>query len=63
MVDELAITVPALVDEMDNPAWCTYGPAPNIAYLIGSDGRVVEKQGWYEPELMRTAIEAYLNKS
>lgn len=61
MADQLGITVPVLIDEMDNPAWCTYGPAPNIAYLIGDDGRIVEKQGWYEPELMRTAIETYLS--
>ena len=63
MADELAITVPVLIDEMDNPAWCTYGPAPNIAYLIGTDGRIVEKQGWYEPERMKSAIETYLSNS
>jgi len=60
MVQELAITVPVLVDEMDNPVWCTYGPAPDIAYLIGSDGRIVEKQGWYQPQQMEAAIEKYL---
>jgi len=54
------ITVPVLVDEMDNPLWCTYGPAPNNAYLIGTDGRIVVKQGWYQPEEMRSAITAYL---
>ena len=61
MVQELAISVPILVDEMDNPVWCTYGPAPNSAYLIGSDGRVVEKQGWYQPKQMEFAIERYLS--
>ena len=60
MTKELEITVPILIDEMDNPVWCTYGPAPNIAYLIGVDGRIVEKQGWYQPELMQAVIEAYL---
>lgn len=50
-----------LVDEIDNPLWCTYGPAPNIAYLIGTDGTVIAKQGWYEPAKMETAILAYLN--
>ena len=53
------ITVPVLVDEMDNPLWCTYGPAPDIAYLIGTDGKIVEKQGWYDPEQMESAILAY----
>ncbi len=59
-VTEEGIEVPVLVDEIDNPIWCTYGPAPNIAYLIGTDGRIVEKQGWYQPELMEAAIEKYL---
>ena len=53
------ITVPVLVDEMDNPLWCTYGPAPDIAYLIGTDGKIVVKQGWYDPEQMESAILAY----
>lgn len=58
-IDAEGITVPVLVDEMDNPLWCTYGPAPNIAYLIGTDGKIVIKQGWYNPEEMESAILAY----
>jgi len=60
MVQELGITIPTLIDEMDNPVWCTYGPAPNIAYLIGRDGRIVAKQGWYQPELMLPLIKEHL---
>ena len=45
---------------MDNPVWCTYGPAPDIAYLTGTDGRIVEKQGWYQPQLMEAATIDYL---
>ena len=52
----LSVDIPVLVDEMDNPVWCTYGPAPNNAYLIDTDGTVIEKQGWFDPGLMRTAI-------
>ena len=59
-VSELAITLPVLVDEIDNPVWCTYGPAPNIGYLIGTDGVIVEKQPWYQPEQMEQAIIQYL---
>ena len=59
---EESIGVPVLVDEMDNPVWCTYGPAPNNAYLIGTDGTVVEKQGWYKPLLMEKAILDYLEE-
>jgi hypothetical protein len=61
MVRELGITIPVLIDEMDNPLWCTYGPAPNIAYLIDSDGKIIGKQGWYDPQLMKVAIEEYLH--
>jgi hypothetical protein len=54
------ITVTLLVDEMDNPLMCTYGPAPNNAYLIGTDGKIVYKQGWYNPSEMERAIQDYL---
>jgi len=54
------IDMPVLVDEIDNPVWCTYGPAPNIAYLIGTEGRIITKQGWYNPEQMESAIQAYI---
>lgn len=61
-IAEEGITVPVLVDEMDNPVWCTYGPAPDIAYLIGTNGRIVGKQGWYQPQLMEAAILDYLRR-
>ncbi len=61
MIQETGITVPVLIDEIDNPVWCTYGPAPDIAYLIDRDGIIVEKQGWYQPDLMETVIDKYLN--
>ena len=59
MAQELNITVPVLVDEMDNAVWCTYGPAPNSAYLIGIDGTIIEKQDCYQPQIMETAIIDY----
>ena len=63
--DLIGSDIPVLVDRMDNPVWCTYGPAPNNAYFIGTDGVVIEKLGWYNrPEgnwiKMDTAIRAYL---
>ncbi|MFC1908801.1 hypothetical protein ACFLXD_02910 [Chloroflexota bacterium] len=61
-VAEEETRVPVLVDEIDNPVWCSYGPAPNIAYLIGTDGKIVIKQGWYEPEMMEQAITGYLEE-
>lgn len=60
MKQELGISIPVLVDEMDNAVWCTYGPAPNNAYLIDQDGYIVEKEGWYQPDSMEEAITSYL---
>jgi len=57
----VGITVPVLVDEMDNPLSCTYGPAPDIAYLIGTDGTVVKKQFWYQAPRMEEAVINYLD--
>jgi hypothetical protein len=60
-VVESGIRVPVLVDQIDNPLWCTYGPAPNNAYLIGKDGKVVFKQQWYDPEQMAAALDGHLD--
>ena len=57
---EAGINILILVDEMDNPVWSTYGPAPNISYLIGTDGKIIVKQGWYDPKLMEQEIGRYL---
>jgi len=59
-VAEEGISVPVLVDEIDNPVWCTYGPAPNNAYLIGAEGKIIAQQGWFEPVKMESAIQTYL---
>jgi hypothetical protein len=59
---DLHVSIPVLVDEMDNPVWCTYGPLPNGAYLINPDGKVIEKEGWYNPSDMEIAIKGYLGE-
>ena len=61
-VVEANIKTPLLVDEIDNPVWCTYGPAPNIAYLIGTDGKIIAKQDWYDPKLMEQEIISYFEE-
>ncbi|MEE8353051.1 MAG: hypothetical protein V3S10_01220 [Dehalococcoidales bacterium] len=57
------ITVPLLVDGMDNAVWCSYGPAPNIAYLIDRDGTIVTRQDWYVPSAMADAVAGLLDGS
>ncbi len=59
-IKEQGILCPVLVDEMDNPIWCTYGQAPNIAYLIQSDGEIIVKQIWNDPVKMEEFILAYI---
>jgi hypothetical protein len=57
---ELGVKIPVLVDEMNNPVWCTYGPLPNCAYLISTDGTVLERETWYQPAKMEAAIKIVL---
>jgi hypothetical protein len=61
-VKQLRLHTPVAADTMDNATWKTYGSAPNCAYLIGTDGRVVAQQGWFDPAEMRKAIETLLAK-
>jgi hypothetical protein len=50
-----------LIDPMDDRAWHAFGRAPNVAILLGRDGRIATKQGWFEPQEMAHAITALLN--
>lgn len=59
-VSEAALKMLVLVDQMDNPAWCTYGRMPNSAFLIGQDGRVVLRQQWNDAGQLDRAISSFL---
>ena len=61
-VAEAGIAMPVLVDGMDNALWCTYGRMPNIAFMIGIDGRIVVRQDWNDTAQMQRAIRSYLGK-
>jgi len=50
-----------LIDDLrpngpDNPLWCTYGPCPNCAYLIGQDGTIKRVQRWISASSMETSM-------
>lgn len=45
---DLGIRTAILVDDMGNSTWKAYGAAPNAAYLIGTDGQVKLRQGWFQ---------------
>jgi hypothetical protein len=61
-IEEAGLLMPVLVDQIDNPLWCSYGRMPNNAYLIGMDGRVVLHQQWNNPAEMEAAIQRYLEE-
>ncbi len=54
---------PVLVDDLDNRAWQALGSGPNLAVLADPSGKVVAKQGWLDPQAMRTEIERLLQTS
>jgi hypothetical protein len=55
-----------LIDDLGpgarNPVWCTYGPAPNSAFLVGQDGTIEMSQLWFDPRTMEQAIQAVLSR-
>ena len=57
---DAGITATVLVDEISNPVWQVYGTAPNMAYLIGVDGKILESQLWYDVAEMERAIKQYI---
>ena len=52
-----------VIDALDDRAWRAFGSAPNVAILVHFDGRIVVKQGWFEPREMARAITALLKNS
>jgi len=45
------------VDDLENSAGQALGAGPNIGLLIGTDGRIILRQGWYDAKGMEDAIE------
>lgn len=58
--DALGLDVPIVVDELNNPVWKAYGAAPNAAYLIGTDGKVVMRHGWFHPPTFERSVADHL---
>jgi len=52
--------MPVLIDNIDNPLWCTYGRLPNNAYFIGRNGEIIVYLKWNDPIKMEQAIIEYL---
>ena len=63
MLGEINIEAPIYFDGPCNEWWAHYGPAPNNAYLIGTDGIVHAKHGWFNryPDDMACDLDNYFN--
>lgn len=59
--DALNLDVAVLVDNMDNLGWAAIGKAPNIAVLVGEDGKCRLCQDWFRPEALRERLHSLLS--
>ena len=48
LLANVTLNAPVYIDGPCNNWWLHYGPAPNNAYLINTNGIVTDKHGWYD---------------
>lgn len=53
-------TMPVLIDGLDDAVFTAYGKAPNGAYLIDKDGRLVFRSTWADARKMEHMIDTLL---
>ena len=60
---QFTIGAPIFIDQPCNEWWSKFGPAPNNAYLIDTNGRVFSKHGWFNkfPNNMACDIDSILH--
>jgi hypothetical protein len=58
--ENLKISLPIVVDEIDNKVGEAYGLLPNGAVVIGRDGKIAARQSWADPRGIRRHLEAAL---
>ena len=56
------LTVPVVVDTMENTVWKAYGSAPNCAYIIGTDGKIADAQPWMEAKRLHQTLQRVLGQ-
>jgi peroxiredoxin len=56
--DKLKITVPIVLDTMDDEVARKFGAGANSAVVIDRDGRLAARQEWFEPVALRRHIDA-----
>jgi hypothetical protein len=60
----LKMTMPTVIDEVDNDVASAYGGWPDRLYLVGADGHIVYQGGegpfGFKPEELANAIDSHL---
>jgi hypothetical protein len=63
LLAKFTLAAPVYIDQPCNEWWSKFGPAPNNAYLIDTNGRVFSKHGWFNkfPNNMACDIDSILH--
>ena len=61
-IARMGTDTPLFLDSMGNEIWQALGGGPNLGVLIGKDGRVHVKHGWFDGGTMYKSIEIYLDE-
>jgi len=54
---ELQLTLPWIIDNMENAMQKAYGRMPNSEFIIGSDGTLLESRNWANPDKLKEWLE------
>ncbi len=61
---QLDLSIPTIIDDMDNTTDLAYSALPDRLYLVGTDGRIAYKSGrgpmGFRPDELEAAISGYL---
>jgi len=55
-ITELGTQNPVVVDGMHNHAWSTFGAAPAAAYVVDKNGKIVLRQAWVNPKVIKKKL-------
>jgi hypothetical protein len=53
----LRLSIPVLVDDLEDSATAAFGTFPDGAVVINRDGTIVESQQWAEPTALRRIVD------
>ena len=60
--EELGLSWTIVVDGMDNAVRDTYGGLPNSTYIIDTDGEIVHKEAWANPDSWPEVLDRILGE-